>query len=513
MADGAKPQTLFYNQTGCVDPISNITQQNGFSSWENCACMEARDQIQSECRSCSGTACSTQVACTMSEEDTCAWDGSATSNQCSCASKIFSHESSCWNGSAAELIFENVDISMCTAGDAASVTVVKVRDVSDDSSWTECRTAYDPKPAGATHYKESSCTGVANGKPAKRAYYSDSQCSTFVSSSARDWQDGCRCALYNGCKANTKFEKYFCDGNGTTANIIAVEYSDGACSTSTGVNRTLTSVTDALDLGVCGAWPPIALSPKFQSSVVLKCNGADLPPYYHSWDRTNFDSMAPTCGASPINYNSANNVGPIRDCYCKDELMFNEIAKRQNVQVTGDLTMTVSDVQAAVQDTRFQNTIRQTIADTAGVSPTSIVNLKLEAARRLQELQNSVAPRMLSSGSITASYIMVVPKAQETKVKNTVSAVTPAALTNSVNAKVTAANLPFTAEVTAKSPPVSAPATVAVSTSGTVAEAGLSSSGSPVFGTASGSISHHLNCAVVLLMAVAGVLTDSSELV
>merc|ERR1712072_590872 len=112
-------------------------------------------------------------------------------------------------------------------------------------------------------------------------------------------------------------------------------------------------------------------------------------------------------------------------CLCKDMYAFNKIAKEANVQVEGDLTLAVSDVTAAIQDTKFKKVMKSTIAETAGVHPANVVNLELAAARRLSEAK----PRKLAAGSVKASYIIVVPKAQEATVTQAVGDATPATIT------------------------------------------------------------------------------------
>jgi len=397
------------------------------------------------------------------------------------------------------------------SGDTASVTVTRPIDISKEGEFRECRQEYDQskKAQGLTHYKSLSCIGVPNGQPAKKAYYTDAKCvnlnSTEASTSMGDSK--CKCELYNGCAKGTTFEKYWCDGAG--GKVVAVEYSDGLCAKPTGVNRTLSSMTDALSHDKCGAWPPIALKPNFDSNVVLACKANNQPPWYHSWDRVNRDVLTPTCGASP--YTTAQGSGPIAECYCKEEFFFNAIALKQNVQIAGDLTMTVSDVSAAVKDASFKKIMKSSIAQTAGVSPANVVDLTLVAARRLHGPNGAAGPRKLASGSVKASYVIVIPKAQEMAVKNAVTTATAAAISSVVTAKSSGAGLTFTATVTAKSAPASAPATVAVSTTGTIAKQGLDASGNAKEGSANYASTRTLSAATLGVVALVAVVFRASE--
>jgi hypothetical protein len=395
---------------------------------------------------------------------------------------------------AAKITYEGA-LAKCTARDVANVVVAKVLTSKDiGSEWKECRPNNDEKTKGnGAFYKDVTCSNVANGKPPVKAYYSDSACTTLTKtveamSGYTSGDNVCRCELYNGCKKGTTFEKYYCAGKDTAttkASVIAVGYSDSDCKTRSGTNRTLPSVTDALNPGICGIWPPLALKPEWDMSVSLSCNGVNQLAKYSAWTRMSKDVMAPKCSAT-----DQHSSGFVDQCYCTDEIMFNEIARKSNVQVTGDVTMSVSDVATAVKDVKFKNIVKATVADAAGVSPGSIVDLSLSAAaRRLEEI--SAEPRMLAAGSIKASYIIVIPKAQEAVVKAAVTDVTPAALSTKLTTKVTSAKLSFTATVSAKSVPAAAPATVSISTSGVIAKEGVSPSGTAVAspeGSANGSM-------------------------
>jgi hypothetical protein len=227
--------------------------------------------------------------------------------------------------------------------------------------------------------------------------------------------------------------------------------------------------------------------------------------------------MTPSCG----NVSTAPNSGQVKECYCKDEYYFNEIAAAQNVQVTGGVTLEVSDVSAAIQDTGFKTMVRQTIADSAGTSPASIVDLTLSAGRRLGEfdetqmldtsdfetqmLDSTAAPRILSSGNVNAAYIIVVPKAQETVVLSAMGNTTASQLSTTLSAKVQASSLTFTAEVAAKTTPAAAPATVAITTSGAVSVEGVSASGEVVTTSTAGpgTASAHTSGPTLLTIACA----------
>jgi hypothetical protein len=431
----------------------------------------------------------------MSQEGSCGWNGAATADKCTCSSNVYSSESHCWGGKVADLIYDGVDKARCTSGDKASVTVAKVWPADKDASDTQCKTGHDGQytAIGVNYMIEKDCKGVADGQPAKRGFYKDSACTDLHEQKTEGWmtENACRCLLYTGCKKDTTFEKYWCAG--VNGSVIAQEFSDSACTTATGTNRTITSVTDALNPGVCGAWPPIALKPNFDSSVILSCPKKDLPPMYKAWTAT---SSTPTCSG-------AADSGYVNDCVCKEEYFFNTMAADKNVQVSGDVTMAVSDVATAVQDVTFKKVVKTTVAETAGVPESSVVNLQLSAGgRRLEE--TTAAARKLSSGSVKASYLIVVPKAQETMVKAAVKDVPVATISSVVAAKTQAAGLSFTATVSAKSEPAAAPATVAVTTSGTIQEAGVTADGAPVgMGAASGSITASLDftCMVAIGMA------------
>mmetsp|Transcript_10615 Transcript_10615/g.19605 ORF Transcript_10615/g.19605 Transcript_10615/m.19605 type:complete len:810 (+) Transcript_10615:96-2525(+) len=502
-SDGQPGNRTWFSNAGCTGPIYSEKQTIG----ADCSCMTSDDRIESECKSCGGLECSTQDSCLMGE-GSCAWNNAASSDKCSCASQIYKSQKHCWDGLPHDIFYENVARSKCIQGDTASVHFKRLVDVSDESDWSQCRTNGDRSgnKQTATHYKERTCVGVANGKPPARAYYTDSACSNLLLKETNsNSDDTCECLKYNGCKPNTKFEKYYCTAADTATSkgqITAVEYSDGLCQSATGVNRTLTSVSDAVQPGVCSAWPPIALDPNFESNVILSCDAAGAPPKYKVWSRTNMDSMTPSCPSS------GGDTGSVQDCYCVNELYFKDMAMEKNVQVAGDLTMTVSDVTAAIADTTFKKIVKSTIAETAGVAPTSIVNLELKAARRLQAMMNEVlhtaaAPRMLAEGSVKAEYLIVVPKVQETLVKNAVSNAATTAVSTKIQEKVSGSTLTFTATVTAKSAPTSAPATVAVTTDGAIAPQGVTASGTAVgakTGTTSGSVYSHSTSALVLLM-------------
>jgi hypothetical protein len=254
--DGQRPITKYYSDTQCAAFLVDGYVDSPGSS-ETCACMSADDEIKSDCESCSGLLCSTQQACTMSDSGTCAWNPQATSDQCSCASNIFKNEKHCWDGVAADIIYENVadGKTKCATGDNSSVTFARAVSVSDDGSWTTCGsngfTSGDYRNTLYSHYKEKSCTGVANGQYPKRAYYNNAQCSgtplAYQDPTSKD--QFCQCEIYNGCRPNTTFEKYYCATSGDDSSIIAVGYNDSLCTTLSGVNRTIPSFTDALNPG------------------------------------------------------------------------------------------------------------------------------------------------------------------------------------------------------------------------------------------------------------------------
>jgi len=464
VADFGMPLEKFFNGSGCSGNVLHTKP-----SWRDLDCSCSSEDVESECRSCSGLECSTKDACTMAGGGLCAWNSaSAAGSQCSCSSGLFESTENCWDGKPASMQYEGTNAaSQCAA--AGVPTFKRLKDVSKDESWSKCRQNWDTSEQG-THTIYKSCDGQANGAAAVQAFFNDASCKSKNHTTAhkKSSHDTCRCLLYSGCKAGTTFEKYSCAG---TDAVTAVEYSDGLCKTATGVTRSLKSVTDAMNIGVCAAWPPVALKPDFDSSVVLQCPAKGKMVKYSSWKRSS-DTMTPKC--SPAGKEGS---GELDSCYCKDEYMFNAIAKKTNVQISGDLTMQVSDVQAALVDKTFKKIVKSSVAESAGVSPTNIVDLKIAAARRLKAAR-SVAPRMLASGGIKATYLMVVPKTIESAVQKSMKATTANAMSDKIKAKVAnAASVKFTATVTATSQPQSAPATVAVTTEGSVVKQGVDASG------------------------------------
>lgn len=497
VADGQRARKTYYNDSACTQ----LVLSEAVYTWEGdkCGCMVPEEPIQSDCKSCGGPECATKDSCLITEEGTCAWK-SASNPQCSCATNILLNKEHCWNEEAYDFMFDNVadGSTKCANGDHASATVKRFSsDTLNDGSWMDCRflstSMRTGAKANATHYKERSCKSVANGKIPKTAYFSDSNCNTLVTT--EEHSDGstdniCQCELYNGCKANTKFEKYYCATGEANSAIIAVEYQDSKCTIPTGVNNSYTSVSDALNPGVCGAWPPISLKPDFRMSVILTCKAAGGHPYYNTWMRQDMDSMAPQCGTStPADLTTAESTGPIEECYCKQEYYFKKAAAAQNVQVTGNMQMTVSDVASAIVDKVFKKLVRDTIAETCGVKPTSIVGLVLSAL--------AGGGRRLASGGVKADYVVVVPKTQESAVVTAVTTATPEQLSSSLTTKVQNSNVAFTASVTEKSTPASAPATVAATSDGSIDTAGVDASGNaigtPLGGTATTTIATNVD--------------------
>eukprot|EP00933_Yihiella_yeosuensis_P070743 TRINITY_DN7889_c6_g1_i1.p1 TRINITY_DN7889_c6_g1~~TRINITY_DN7889_c6_g1_i1.p1 ORF type:complete len:777 (+),score=119.30 TRINITY_DN7889_c6_g1_i1:151-2481(+) len=447
LPDGSMPQRRFYNDSSCATEL--VKERMNHTADDNdghCKCMK-KGRIKSECRSCSTSDCQEEKSCTLSRERSCSWNAAAsTGSKCSCASKIYKSEA-CHNGTYSDIWYKDVDISKCTAGSKTGIYFAKPK----STSQTKCEEGQRGHANGVQSNSriEINCKGVADGQVPKTTFYSDKACATELPNLAANvtWTTKCSCEKWLGCKANTKFEKYWCAANGQ---IIKQEFSDSSCAKATGVNTTVDSWTDA-KASTCFEWPPRILDPAAEARVMWECKNASFPPTITYWGSGNDQcnkSVAP-------DFNGYMGSNPKGECVCANQYKFEAAAMESNEKIEGSLSLTVSDTAAALSNPKFKTAVQDSIAEAAGVSSENIIGLELKAARRLQ----AGSPRQLASGSITASYTIVVPKAQSTVVTQAITAAPVATLQSKIQSKASSAGLTMTTTVASKAAPVKKKAT------------------------------------------------------